>query len=36
MKKVLLGAAASTLVIAMTPTHAQQTTKDQLIGSWKM
>ncbi len=37
MKKVLLAAAASALITAMTPLHSQQTTtKDQLIGSWKV
>jgi hypothetical protein len=36
MKRALHAAAAFALFITMTPTHAQQTTKDQLIGSWNV
>jgi Lipocalin-like domain len=37
MNKVLLATAAFALVVAAVPSHAQQaTTKDQLIGSWKV
>ncbi len=37
MKKVLFATAASALITGMTPLHAQQTTtRDQLIGSWKV
>jgi hypothetical protein len=37
MNKVLLAVATFALVVAAVPSHAQQaTTKDQLIGSWKV
>jgi hypothetical protein len=37
MNKVLLAIAAFALVAAAAPSYAQQaTTKDQLIGSWKV
>ena len=37
MNKVLLATAAFVLVAAAVPSYAQQaTTKDQLIGSWKV
>jgi hypothetical protein len=37
MKRILVAAAAFALMIAMTPAYTQQTTtKDQLIGSWKV
>src|SRR4051794_32589692 len=37
MNKVLLATAAFALVVAAVPSYAQQTTtKDQLIGSWKV
>jgi hypothetical protein len=37
MNKVLLATAAFALVAAAVPSYAQQaTTKDQLIGSWKV
>jgi len=34
MKKILLAIIA--VAAALGPSHAQQTTKDQLIGSWKV